>query len=492
MIKKLKSFCSFLLLLFFIFCFNTYSFSQTGWLQVNSFGTNPGNLNMYQYIPVNVPTNAPLVVVLHGCSQTALGYATESGWNVLADKHKFYVLYAEQLYLNNNSYCFNWFNTTDYSRDQGEVLSVKQMVDYMKSYFSIDSSKVFVSGLSAGACLSVALLGAYPDVFAAGASMAGVPYKAATDAVSGMNAMYGLVTKTPDQWGNLVRNENPTYTGKYPTLAVFQGTNDITVNPVNATELVKQWTNVHNTDQIPDSVSTNFNGNNLIEMKLYNDISGKTAVQLFNINTMQHAISVDPGNCFQQGGTTGMFAIDKNFFSSFWAAKFFGIIVNPFQISGPTIVSIGQTNIIFSIPQQSGSNYQWEFPGGVSIISGQGTSQVEVNWNGAEGFVTVTETDSDACLIGPVELWVSVTTENKTTKFSEETFYISNISNQIIIHTSLKNYDITLLDLTGKLICNKKNQSGESILTTCSNLKGIYLLKIVSKNKLICKKCVLL
>jgi poly(hydroxyalkanoate) depolymerase family esterase len=480
----------FSLLIFVLLFVNILSFSQTGWLQITSFGTNPGNLKMYQYVPDNISNNAPLVVVLHGCGQTAQEYANESGWNVLADNHKFYLLYAEQQYLNNSSYCFNWFNTADNSRDQGEVYSVKQMVDYMKTHFSIDNSKVFVSGLSAGAGLSVAMLGAYPDVFTAGASMAGIPYKAATDAITGMNAMYGLVTKTAAQWGDLVRNENPTYSGSFPKLAIFQGTNDLTVSPINSTELVKQWTNVHNTDQTPDSTNSAFNGNNLIEMKQFNDNNGNIAVQLFNINTMQHAISIDPGNCFQQGGTSGTYAIDKDFFSSFWAARFFGIILNPFQISGPVIVSSGQTNITFSVPFQSGSSYQWTFPAGVTIVSGQGTYQVVVNWNGAEGFVTVNETNSSSCLNGPVELWVSIATKINYPDNSEEISIYSNVNNDIIIQTSLKKYNVILYDLTGNPIINANNQSGETNISTQNKLKGVYLIKIISANNIYCKKCI--
>ena len=81
--------------------------SQVGWNSVTSFGSNPGNLAMYSYAPALLPANAPLVVVMHGCTQTASQYAAESGWNVLADQHQFYTVYPEQNSTNNSSKCFN-------------------------------------------------------------------------------------------------------------------------------------------------------------------------------------------------------------------------------------------------------------------------------------------------------------------------------------------------------------------------------------------------
>jgi len=134
--------------------------------------------------------------------------------------------------------------------------------------------------------------------------------------------------------GRPVRNENPSYSGSYPKVAIFQGTSDYTVYPVNAKELMKQWTNVHNTDTIADSVNSAFYGNAKIAMKQYHNVTGTTVVQTYMINTMPHGISVDPGNCFQQGGVTGTYSYDENFYSSFWAAEFFGIINNPYSVTG--------------------------------------------------------------------------------------------------------------------------------------------------------------
>lgn len=105
--------------------------AQTGWVSVPAFGTNPGNLNMYSFAPTSLPNNAPLVIVLHGCTQTASQYANETGWNVLANQHQFYTVFPEQNTANNSSRCFNWFNYSDQNKGQGEALSIKQMIDYI-------------------------------------------------------------------------------------------------------------------------------------------------------------------------------------------------------------------------------------------------------------------------------------------------------------------------------------------------------------------------
>jgi len=472
-----------------------FCFAQTGWHQINSFGSNPGNLLMYDYVTANIPANAPLVVVLHGCTQNASGFSGYSGWDTLSNHHKFYVIHAEQQYLNNYNFCFNWFLHSDYSRGQGEVGSVKQMIDYMKSHYSIDSTKVFVTGLSAGACLTSAMLGAYPEIFSAGAIMAGTPYKSATDALSASNAMNGLVTKTPTVWGDSVRNENPAYSGSYPKVAIFQGSSDFTVSPLNANELVKQWTNVHNTDQIADSVNSSFNGNANVAMKQYHDAGGNTVVQTYIINGMQHGIAVDPGNCFQQGGTTGLnsYSYDENFYSSFWAADFFGIINNPFSISGPIVVTYGQSGLVFSVPFHAGSTYLWNFPAGVNIISGQGTSQVVVNWGNASGIITVNETNSASCVIGPVELYITATINTGINENNEGTPVITIFPNQaenaIDIKTSLQNYDVLLFDESGRLLLTENNQTHDALIPLSNNFQqGVYLLKIISKDRIFSRR----
>lgn len=302
--------------------------AQAQFSQVNSFGANPGNLAMYQYIPAGISGNAPVVVAMHGCTQDAATYANESGWNTLADQYKFYVVYPQQNSGNNPSKCFNWFKNEDINRGQGEASSIKAMVDYIKTNYSVDNARVFVTGFSAGAAMTTTMLAAYPDVFSSGAVNAGIPYKAATSMLGAFSAMGGNVSKTPAQWGNLVRGQLSSFTGTYPTVAVFHGSSDPTVKDPNLGEITKQWTNVHNTDANADATNNSFEGNPNISQKKYKNNNGKTVVVTYKIAGMGHAIAVDPGTGATQGGQTGAYATDQNFYSSYWTVVFFGIAHN--------------------------------------------------------------------------------------------------------------------------------------------------------------------
>src|SRR5512140_1661220 len=134
--------------------------------QVTSFGSNPGALKMFKYVPAGLPTNAPLVVALHGCTESASSYSTQTEWGNLADRFQFAVVFAETNSSNNSLSCFNWFQPGDITRDQGEALSIKQMVDTMKSAHGSDPTRVFVTGMSAGGLMTEGMMATYRDVFA--------------------------------------------------------------------------------------------------------------------------------------------------------------------------------------------------------------------------------------------------------------------------------------------------------------------------------------
>ncbi|KFE67540.1 Flagellar hook-length control protein FliK [Hyalangium minutum] len=297
---------------------------RAGLTQVTSFGTNPGNLNMYKYVPAGVPANAPLVVALHGCSQTATAYEG-AGWNKLADLKGFYVLYPEQKSANNSSGCFNWFEVGDIARGQGEALSIKQMVDKMKADHSIDSSRVFITGLSAGAAMTGVMAAAYPDVFSGAAIMAGIPYKCATSMTGGFSCMSPGTDKTPAQWGDLVRGAYSGYAGPWPKISIWHGTSDFTVKTMNATEQMEQWTNVHGIDQTAD-VSETVAG---FPHKVYKDGAGVARVETYELTGMGHGTAVDPQFSFPGSavgcGTAGSYILDVNICSTWYAASFFGL-----------------------------------------------------------------------------------------------------------------------------------------------------------------------
>ena len=136
---------------------------------MTSFGSNPGSLNMYSYVPSGLPANAPLVVALHGCTQSATDYYDNSGWPKIADQFGFAVVFAEQPSTSNPIInCFDWGTPSDDSRGDGEAESIYQMVQYAESNYHVNPSRIYITGLSAGAGMTSDMLADYPDVFAGG------------------------------------------------------------------------------------------------------------------------------------------------------------------------------------------------------------------------------------------------------------------------------------------------------------------------------------
>src|SRR6476619_4848382 len=143
--------------------------------ELTGFGGNPGNLRMFAYAPEHLPPKAPLVVARHGCTQTADEYDHGTGWSSLSDSLGFAVVYPQQQTANNPMNCFSWFLPGDIARGHGEALSIREMVEHAIATFAADRRKVFVTGLSAGGAMASVMLATYPEVFAGGAIIAGVP-----------------------------------------------------------------------------------------------------------------------------------------------------------------------------------------------------------------------------------------------------------------------------------------------------------------------------
>src|SRR5258707_261427 len=131
---------------------------------------------MLTYLPDSLSPRPALVVVLHGSMQSAANYDHGAGWSTLADRYGFALLMPEQSRKNNLTRSFNWFQRNDTQRGEGEAHSIVQMVEQMVRDHDIDRRRIFVTGLSAGGAMTLAMLATYPDVFAAGAVIAGLPY----------------------------------------------------------------------------------------------------------------------------------------------------------------------------------------------------------------------------------------------------------------------------------------------------------------------------
>ncbi|WP_222854058.1 extracellular catalytic domain type 1 short-chain-length polyhydroxyalkanoate depolymerase [Fodinicola acaciae] len=290
--------------------------------QVLAFGSNPGNLRMYIYIPDAAPANMPLVVALHGCTQAASSYDDASGWTKMADTYKFALVFPEQQIANNPLACFNWFKPGDTTRDSGETLSIKQMVDRAKGESSIDTKRVYVTGVSAGGFMTSNLLAAYPDVFAGGGIVAGGPAGCASDSVSALLCMNPGIIKSPQQWGDLARGMYPSWRGPWPKVSIWHGGADRTVNVMNLTESMDQWTNVHGADQMPN-VQDTVRG---YPHRVYYDSSGEPVVETYNLTGQPHGQPIDPGSGTEQCGVAGGAGMtDMNICAAYYLARFFGL-----------------------------------------------------------------------------------------------------------------------------------------------------------------------
>jgi poly(hydroxyalkanoate) depolymerase family esterase len=291
-------------------------------VQVSSFGTNPGALSMYTYTPAGLAKGRPVVVALHGCTQTASDYYTHSGWPALADRWQFEVVFPQQSSANNSSQCFNWFLTAKDTRGNGEAASIKSMVDKAVADHGSDTSRVFLTGLSAGGAMTADLLAAYPDVFAAGGIDSGLPAQCATTQAQATNCQQNNQNLTPAQWADRANAQAPAgYSGPRPRVAIWQGTADYVVYPVNGTELRDQWTAVHGLSQTPTSTQTLPGGTTLTN---YVDSNGTTKVQFYSISGMGHGTAVDPGTGPTQCGSTGAYFL-AYLCSSYYTGVFFGL-----------------------------------------------------------------------------------------------------------------------------------------------------------------------
>lgn len=311
--------------------FYSNSLAQSSMTVVNNFGTNPGNLKLYFHFPkgsYQIPEKKPLVIVLHGCSQTAEIVAQQSGWNKLSDETGFYVLYPEQQLFNNTALCFNWFKLNEISKDQGEALSIRQMISYAVKNYSVDTTQIFIYGISAGAVMTVTMMADYPQLFNSGASIAGGPVISVSNPIEAIKMMNHPVSLSPEELGSIVRNQNPFYTGNFPRLIIIHGEKDLVVNYKNSNELVKQWTNVLNLDTIPSMEIDSFKNHEYIKRFSWFDEMKNEVIIFYSLSNIGHAVPVDPGNEKNQGGETGLFATDKNFFSTYYIAKDFGLIKN--------------------------------------------------------------------------------------------------------------------------------------------------------------------
>jgi poly(hydroxyalkanoate) depolymerase family esterase len=286
---------------------------------LEDFGPNPGQLRARIHVPARLPANPALVVVLHGCTQTAADYDAGSGWSRLADRKGFVLLYPEQRRANNPNLCFNWFSPEDTRRGGGEAASIHQMIAAVVAAHEIDPARIFVTGLSAGGAMAAVMLAAYPELFAGGAIIAGLPYGCASNVQQAFGAMRARGAARPEALAALVRDASG-HEGPWPRLSVWHGSGDATVNPENADAIVDQWRALHGLAAAPSARET-VDG---YPRRVWRDAAGHDVIEAYAITGMGHGTplaTLGEDGC----GRAGPFMLEAAISSSRRIADFWGI-----------------------------------------------------------------------------------------------------------------------------------------------------------------------
>ncbi len=224
------------------------------------FGPNPRNVSFNIYVPDKLAAHPPVLVYPHWCHGLPEQAFEWSRWSAIADDHGFIVIYPGSP--NAADQCWDVSSKETLTHNGGgDSLGIVSMVRWTLEKYKGDKSRVFVAGISSGAMMTQVLLGAYPDVFAAGASFAGVPFGCFAPANNAgqydfwsNDCATGQVKHTGKEWADIVRAGFPGYNGWRPKLQIYQGTEDQVLNYTNFGESIKEWTSVNKISDKPVKV----------------------------------------------------------------------------------------------------------------------------------------------------------------------------------------------------------------------------------------------
>lgn len=285
-------------------------------VETAAFGANPGALRMLTFAPAARPARAPLVVVLHGCTQSADEYASGAGWLALAEREGFVVLAPEQAAANNPNLCFNWFQPADARRDRGEAASIRAMIAQTLAAHDLDPARVFITGLSAGGAMAAVMLAVYPEMFAGGALISGISFGGADNVQQAFAEMQRPSRRSGKALGDKVRAAS-SHRGPWPRISVWHGDLDATVRPGAGENSVAQWRDVHGATG-PAQERSSPTGR---RYEAWTSPSGETVVAHHRIAGMGHGAPLAPAEC----GRAGAFLLDVGVSSSAEIAADWGI-----------------------------------------------------------------------------------------------------------------------------------------------------------------------
>jgi poly(hydroxyalkanoate) depolymerase family esterase len=206
------------------------------------------SLDYIGYVPstYKAGTAVPLVISLHGCTESADQFRQLTQWDRLAEAKGFIVVFPQQTEANNKMKCWNFFQTAHMKRDAGEPALIAGVTRSVKEHYTVDARRTFVDGLSAGGAMSSVMAATYPDVYAAAGIGSGCEYAATA-------ACAGYKSSDPVQAGQQAYAAMGSHARPMPVI-LFEGDKDTTVPPVNAEQLVQQW---QVTDDLADDAQAN-------------------------------------------------------------------------------------------------------------------------------------------------------------------------------------------------------------------------------------------
>ncbi|MER7283727.1 PHB depolymerase family esterase [Dactylosporangium sp. NPDC000244] len=260
--------------------------------EVTNFGANPGGMRMHVYVPDARPAHPAIVVAMHGCGGSGPGFYSGSEFASLADRYGYIVIYPTATQQAGFGNCFDTWSDAAKRRGGGsDPVSIVSMVTYAQQQYGGDPNRVYATGSSSGGMMTNEMLALYPDVFKAGAAFMGVPFTCfanAADYPPGTSRCTGgSMDRTPQQWGDAVRQAYPGYSGPRPRMQLWHGTSDTLVPYSLLQEEIEQWTNVFGLSQSPTSTDTPQSGWN---RRRYADSTGTVQVEAYSIQGAGHSL----------------------------------------------------------------------------------------------------------------------------------------------------------------------------------------------------------
>jgi len=271
--------------------------AQPGQFVSRNFSSGAGSRAYKLYVPELATSEPmPLIVMLHGCTQSADDFAAGTQMNKLAEEQGFIVVYPEQPSSANMSKCWNWFNTQDQSRDRGEPSLIAGITREVMATHRVDPRRIFVAGLSAGAAMAVVMGETYPELYAGVGSHSGLPYGSAHDIPSAMAAMKGSRRpggKNPVTGGGIGASSRLSHA--VPTI-VFHGDRDQTVKQTNGIAITRQACDAHQLNPSAQALSSKTEAGSSAAGRTYSrtlhaDPAGNVCVESWVLHGAGHAWS---------------------------------------------------------------------------------------------------------------------------------------------------------------------------------------------------------